>query len=567
MFKNTIGIPSSPSLFQRDQTPKLLFLITLAGYPLIQLFVQPRWLLSGGVWAEAGTNYFVKANSTNLLVQLFSTDSGYIPLPQRIIALIANWLNFPAASIPYFYNWAALFISALLVAIFCLKPFRILIQSDYSRFLFCVLILAFSEWAVRTFINFTYYGLFFSAIIGSLIFASQKQQNLLPWYIWLTPLLILSKPAIIATVPFLVFASLRNSPNLKSKIFLMLVFFVTIIQIIQLVISRLQGVFDRGVQFNYKEQIPDFFLYLVSIPGSIVLGIEPSKNYLLVAAIGGLILAISIYVIWKKEYGFEVVISGLSLFVCSLMFNAITVFDHWNSKTWSITAVPVTSHSLGPYIGGLIACFGILNWLYSKLDELIFSKIFQTITFLIAVGWFMLSGWFTYLTAQAQQPSWPLTGNGNWVQSSSLIDSGNIPICVPIDPNGWVYGVECRGLNTPGWDVAEEQLFNQNSEISILEPSEISGATIMALEIPVKSSTGLQTYTNLKVSFTLKNGIKVNYVGSGIVDNSPHGLTLTGKSIDFKDIENVELSSDVPIKVIGKTSPAKFMPSILWMGK
>jgi hypothetical protein len=71
------------------ELPTALFLLTIIFYFTYMLLMQPRWILGGEMWAEMATNYFINANSNVFLQQFFSTDAGYIPFPQRLIAYLA----------------------------------------------------------------------------------------------------------------------------------------------------------------------------------------------------------------------------------------------------------------------------------------------------------------------------------------------------------------------------------------------------------------------------------------------------------------------------------------------
>jgi hypothetical protein len=122
--------------------------------------MQPDWALGGEMWAEMATNYFHNANSTSYFQKFLSTDAGYIPAPQRLIAFFGNFFSFPASSIPYFYTWSSIVLTAMLIGTFCLPAFRILVKNDYLRFFTSLAILIVSDFETRTFINFTYFVVF-----------------------------------------------------------------------------------------------------------------------------------------------------------------------------------------------------------------------------------------------------------------------------------------------------------------------------------------------------------------------------------------------------------------------
>jgi hypothetical protein len=150
-MSNSIGNES----MQSDLRPDILFLSTVFLYVCYQLAMQPGWVLGGEMWAEMATNYFPNANSPSYLQKFFSTDAGYIPAPQRLIAFVGNQFNLPAASVPYFYIWSAIICTGMMIGAFCLGQFRTLVKSDSLRFLTAISILMVADFETRTFINFT----------------------------------------------------------------------------------------------------------------------------------------------------------------------------------------------------------------------------------------------------------------------------------------------------------------------------------------------------------------------------------------------------------------------------
>jgi hypothetical protein len=153
------------------------------------LWLQPDWISSGEMYAEMATNYFRYAQSPDLLVKLFALDAGYIPLPQRLIAALVNLLGFKAAAVPYIYTWLAILLPAFMVGVFCSPVFRPLVRSDAARFIIALIILAVADFETRTFVNFTYFGIFFCAIVAAL--ALMPEADDAPWWAWGTPLLVL----------------------------------------------------------------------------------------------------------------------------------------------------------------------------------------------------------------------------------------------------------------------------------------------------------------------------------------------------------------------------------------
>jgi len=184
----------------------LAFLFVVIFYILHQLTLQPNWVLGGEMWAEMATNYYLNAESPSLLTKLFATDAGYIPIVPRIIALIGNQINIPATFTPYFYTFTALILSGMMVGCFCLSIFRKLLLSDSLRVVIAISVLMVADFETRTFVNFSYFSAFFIAIVTSLALKDKFEE--VPWWAWLIPICIISKPAVASAIPAMVIASI-----------------------------------------------------------------------------------------------------------------------------------------------------------------------------------------------------------------------------------------------------------------------------------------------------------------------------------------------------------------------
>ena len=170
---------------QDERLPRRYFALCIALYVCYLLAMQPALLLDGEMWAEMATNYYANAQAPSLVARLMSTDAGYIPLPQRLLALLFHALALPASSIPYAYSWTAILLTAAMVGSFCLGPFRRVVQSDGLRLLVALSVLALADYETRTFINFTYFAAFFILILSALALVSDKM-DAPPGWAWLT---------------------------------------------------------------------------------------------------------------------------------------------------------------------------------------------------------------------------------------------------------------------------------------------------------------------------------------------------------------------------------------------
>ena len=138
---------------------------------------------------------YANAQAPSLVARLMSTDAGYIPLPQRLLALL-----FHAPGATRLQHSIRLQLDRdpahrghggeLLPG-----PFRRVVQSDGLRLLVALSVLALADYETRTFINFTYFAAFFILILSALALVSDKM-DAPPGWAWLTPVLMISKPAV-----------------------------------------------------------------------------------------------------------------------------------------------------------------------------------------------------------------------------------------------------------------------------------------------------------------------------------------------------------------------------------
>lgn len=71
---------------------------------------------------------------------------------------MADWLELPLQWLAAVYQGTAILFISLFSSLFCLPVFRILLPLDLLRFWFTLGLLLRHEYALHTFINFSYYG-------------------------------------------------------------------------------------------------------------------------------------------------------------------------------------------------------------------------------------------------------------------------------------------------------------------------------------------------------------------------------------------------------------------------
>lgn len=556
--------------------PIYLFSSSVLIYIVTQLFYQPNFIFSGGLWAEAATNYFANGSSSDWRVKLFATDSGYIPLPQRIISLVVDVMGVPYGSIPYVYTFTAIALSGILVAIFCLKPFRALIQNDWNRFVIVLVVLAFSEWGVRTYINFTYYGVFTLVVIAALGLSSYSKEMRVPIYFWPLLILALSKPAFLALTPlFLTLVFCKN--RLRSwRVFGAIFTSLAIVQLVRLIVSRQAGVFDRGAVFSFKSMVTDTIQYVLGVPGSLVFGISPKpQDLIIILTCGLLLLALSVLVFLRRELNSSILLlCGWVTLVGSVTLNAFTLFDSWNTTGVPANNVSVSNHSLGAYYSGLIIIFGLVYVGIQELQKIPLFKMtkkLQTVVFptffaLVTLLWLVSSGWVTYLSGVSREPTWPVSGNTKWEESYSQINNPNYEACIPIDPYGWVYSTSCMnitGMNTRGDSIAREA----GSGSTLLLPPELtSDMNLKSIAVATRPGTTASTLVRLNLEVLTKQGGLIRTSGQANIPLTGGIVQITfSPSISASEIQRITVTPDTNVIFTGTETHEGLRLVGLWL--
>lgn len=176
----------------------LIIFFKILEFPSLTLHAQP--------FAETGTNFFAIAYEKSFLQNIIATDAGYIPLLERLIAVIlVKGLHLTT----YFVIAAqliAVFFVALFSSIITLKVFRNIFPSDLLRFILALSIGLIPEYELLTFINFPYYGFVPVFLLLFIDKEKLKLQNLVLLFCFLI-LLILSKPHFLLFLPVFMFVS------------------------------------------------------------------------------------------------------------------------------------------------------------------------------------------------------------------------------------------------------------------------------------------------------------------------------------------------------------------------
>jgi len=557
-----------------EHRPILFFVFCLAGYCLFLLAMQPGWVPGGEIWAEAGTNYFPNASSPSMAVRFFSTDAGYIPLPQRVLAYIGHVFHLPARSIPYFYKWSAIIITGGMIGAFCLKPFRALVKSDFLRLLTTIAVLMVADFEVRQFINFTYFSTFFIGIVAALVFVEKHSDA--PWWAWFIPILMISKPAVLSALPAMILAATVSTT--RFKFITLAAALAGVAQIVQMAIIYPTSFFVFH-KYNEVQKVIASIEYFHGFLGMFFLGKavpDESLRPLWFILLGVGLLLFCIYTILKRRTNASaLILIGLSLLYFNLLLNSFAASAAFNIENMKLMVdARLTRHIIAVYFGEVLVIVGLIA---SFAEARTFRHPWHMgIGPAIFLLWFFFSGWFAFAATLNKEPDFPVINNSQWQAMSDVIDSGQ-PVCVPVDPLGMFFERNCRQLDsqtgelyrTKAYTFEDVQVADGKSEITIEPPPSTLNSNLTSLAILVQPLTTQSIMVNTQAILKLKDGTVKYLIGFRQLPASGGLIMLTGTEItSVNEIQTVNFKFSIPVKLgysdVGKED--QHLPVVLWMG-
>lgn len=553
--------PVPDRLGPRNRMPSVLFGLCIALYAVYLVLVQGRWVLGGGMWAEMAENYYPNSISASLGTKLFATDYGYLPLPQRLIGLVGDSLHLPAAAIPYFYTWSAIILTGAMVGTFCLRPFRALIRSDFLRFFVALSVLMVVDFETRSFINFTYFVAFYAAVFAALAFVDDVNES--PWYAWFIPLLLVSKPAVLVVIPAMLVACLVSKRRFRWVTAVSLL--AVILQAVVLALNKSQAQNANTLQFSFFERITSGIEHAIEFVGSLLIG-KSATGILF----GLVVLLLCLVVLLRfRSPSSALILVGLSLVGLNILLNAFALSDMWNPSMAGIPGVLMYRHVVVSFFGIVLVVAGVISALLEepRVTSARVAAIAAPGLFLV---WFIGSGWYATAGDVNRVPGLPVSGSSQWQQMSDAID-GDQPVCVPVDPLGWVFGRGCELLNkaplatmNPGTPNASDVA--RGEQVVVRTPPGVSGRTVRSVAVVVRPATTATQSVMATATFKLKDGQTRTMAGSRLVDAGGGLVMMTGHEVVRGDqISSVVLVFDTPVAPFGANEQGSG-PTMLWMG-
>jgi hypothetical protein len=408
-----------------ENIPKLFFYLLISLYLFFQIWSLPNWIFGGDMWAEMATNYYHNSIIEPLYSQFLITDAGYLPIPQRLIAFFGSVLGLNSSMIPYYYTWLSSFLSAVLVGVFCLSSFRVVIESDFLRFCVCIVNLLVIGFEESTFINFFYLATFFILVCCLYILNNKKT----PVWFWLIPLFVISKPAVLAVLPIVLFCAIKSDLRFRKIAFFTCI--MGLIQLFQMWYSR-----SHIGTFSLERSLADIFyisyeMFFTSI-GKYVIGNIVSSSQT-AFYLGMVFFAFCMIILsFSSSKNRMLIIFGLLLSLENTFLNSVSL-DYWNGNIDIFNVLFFNRHTWVTYIGIIFVVVGFILIIFENIFRKN-NKYFSIASSTIFILWFVFSGWVEHIRTPMREPS--LTYE--WQKSVKNTGNDEIKI-ININPRGWTY--------------------------------------------------------------------------------------------------------------------------------
>ena len=590
-----LGADAPPPADRRAGAAYLLFGLAALFYPVHALLTRGELLLSGAMWAEMGTNYYPTSLDPSLVQRLFATDAGYIPLPQRLIAYAGSELGLPPDIVPHFYTGAALVLGALMIATVCLPVFRPVIASDGIRFVLAIALMLVPEYQTQTFINVTYFAVV-PAVAVTALAAVQRDRDVPAWA-WTLPVLMLSKPGVLAVLPAMLLVAVVASPRFRRVTLVSAV--AGVVQAIQLALSTSSGTsLLQGSDQSAPSKLYTALKYAVGLAGRLLIGPGTTLGtYAWMLAGVGCLVAIGALALFFRSRATALVAIGLSLVLFTMLIDAFT-FSAEFGRDMAMLAYPTFDRRfVVAVVGALFAMAGIVAsvlesprtaQLIGRVRRVPFARLSSTVGTAVLVLWLGAAGWAHYASIVSQPFGVPIANISQWQQMSPTLRSGEPVVCVPLNPFSWVFGRNCDNLTekfvptyyawvTPGDSDADPQSAPSASPtgsdsgagtaLDLSVPREVRNGRLASLGVMVHPAAGTHTVRG--------RAIVTDAAGTATVLEGEAQLPTDGGLLQFvasptpliEGTRSVRLEFDEPVGVAGLDATDPDTVFVLWMGQ
>lgn len=527
------------------------------------LYYQKEWLLGGEMWAEMATNYFPNSLDESWQKRLFSLDSGYVPFPQRIMSLIFAFLGLSAQQIPHAYNWASMFASTGLVAVFCLRPFRQVIEGDLLRFLVCCCVLLAVDFESRTYINFTYFVAFYAAVISLLCWVRRADQPV-PWYAYALPFWMFSKPAVLAALPVVMAAGFFARSKFRLIAFASVA--VCAVQVWILKSSQAGSGFAPKVSVSGPDAVLATLGYGVGFLAKYVCKIDLVSSPALI--VGGLALFSSLVLFFVRKERVErlLMFAGLSLIFGNMAINCFAISNDWNIDMTRLEVGHVYRHLNVAYFGAVLFVAGVIGVVCGSAGGRWSPVVPRIVMFLLFCAWVSQTEQLKRAKANLLMPPFPIVYASQWQQMAKVIDSRS-PACVPVNPFGWVYKRGCMPLGEK-IDSMSAIIFGEGKHFNV-SPSHASlGASsgLLAMAAVAKVEGPVPEVVQLDIKVHLVSGESLNESVSRLIHPSGGLMHVQfARPLVVRDVQDIDVTVSGNAS-LGQLQRAPARLAVTWYG-
>lgn len=481
------------------------FVVAALFYVLHQFLTRGGYLLSGSMWAEMATNYYVKAQSDSVLDQLFATDAGYIPLPQRIIAMAGHELGMTPGAVPYLYTGTAVVLGAVLIATVCLPAFRPVVSSDGLRLVLALTLMLAPDFETRTFINVTYFAVV--PLVAVTALAAVQRDSDVPGWAWVLPLFMLSKPAVLAALPAMLLVALISRPRFRLIALVSAV--VGAVQVVQLFRSALAG--GTPLQASDESALSKLIAavkYTLGFAGRLVLAPSTTLGPGALMLAGGVFLLLCLAgAVFLRSRASALVGVGVALLFFTMLVDAFT-FAAAFGRDMAMLATPGFDRRLvGAVVGVLMALTGLVAMVAESPRTAALVRRFRPagapratrlVATAVLAAWVLAVGWVPYAVS-VNQPLAVQYGNASQWQRMSPVMAGAEPVvCIPLNPYGWVGGRGCVPLSDIGgtpatfeWQPPSPE--GDGWELDLPVPRTVQDAALASVAVMVRPPDGVES--------------------------------------------------------------------------
>ena len=459
-------------------------------YAVALLLWQRDWLLSGEMYAEMATNYFAYARSGDAATMLFSLDSGYWPLPQRLLSDAVFFMGLNAATVPYAYMAIAVVGGGLLAGSFAHRLFRPLVRCDLVRVALALILLCSLDIETRGFISFTYLVVVFAVSVMALV--CLERRPVLPWWCWTLPMLMVSKPHLLVLTPMAMVAAVLARG--RVRVLMLGMVGAGVLQAGVLAMSARAG---QEAHFNVPglslvTKVRDAVYYGFGLVGGDAAGpwsFQPGGRRWLLA--GGLVLCALALLVWWRSRGTAwaggtwLMLGGLALGVGTGAFNALTLTTFWGPDLAPLETFGLYRHRVTAFAGGLLFLVGVCEvastWLRCRQSAGAGSG--RVWSAALLAMWFWGTGSLIYARLIGVPTDYPLASVGAWQQMARAIDIPGGTACVPIDPLEWSFQQRCVSLN---WVSPPSGALPIGAGVTVAAPGNVPLFHVLALGVSVR---------------------------------------------------------------------------------